>query len=133
MQGEWRRAPSRLPPALTYAYVRLLDTLTNLLTQASNSVASQIVGLTNMVLPSAGTYRIRISAPANHSASTGNYRVTVLDTSAPVIAAQPTNQLVLPGATAQFNVTVSGAVPLLDRKSTRLNSSHLGISYAVFC
>src|SRR5947199_10834839 len=24
-------------------------------------------------------------------------------------------------------------VPSLDRKSTRLNSSHLGISYAVFC
>src|SRR5437899_4273817 len=24
-------------------------------------------------------------------------------------------------------------VPALDRKSTRLNSSHLGISYAVFC
>src|SRR5262245_63927976 len=27
----------------------------------------------------------------------------------------------------------SGAVTLADRKSTRLNSSHLGISYAVFC
>src|SRR5258705_5992633 len=26
-----------------------------------------------------------------------------------------------------------GAVPTIDRKSTRLNSSHLGISYAVFC
>src|SRR5438045_5149476 len=26
-----------------------------------------------------------------------------------------------------------GEPPLLDRKSTRLNSSHLGISYAVFC
>src|SRR5258705_7603694 len=25
------------------------------------------------------------------------------------------------------------AFPSLDRKSTRLNSSHLGISYAVFC
>src|SRR5436853_7924134 len=25
------------------------------------------------------------------------------------------------------------AVAVLDRKSTRLNSSHLGISYAVFC
>src|ERR1035441_6387001 len=25
------------------------------------------------------------------------------------------------------------ALPLRDRKSTRLNSSHLGISYAVFC
>src|SRR5438045_4849031 len=28
---------------------------------------------------------------------------------------------------------VSGEVLLEDRKSTRLNSSHLGISYAVFC
>src|SRR5437899_7249515 len=27
----------------------------------------------------------------------------------------------------------TGAVECLDRKSTRLNSSHLGISYAVFC
>src|SRR5437899_4522404 len=27
----------------------------------------------------------------------------------------------------------TGCVPWLDRKSTRLNSSHLGISYAVFC
>src|ERR1035441_6176653 len=26
-----------------------------------------------------------------------------------------------------------GQVDILDRKSTRLNSSHLGISYAVFC
>src|SRR5262245_62213328 len=26
-----------------------------------------------------------------------------------------------------------GILPPLDRKSTRLNSSHLGISYAVFC
>src|SRR5437899_5405484 len=26
-----------------------------------------------------------------------------------------------------------GLSPALDRKSTRLNSSHLGISYAVFC
>src|SRR5437899_6362204 len=25
------------------------------------------------------------------------------------------------------------SIPLVDRKSTRLNSSHLGISYAVFC
>src|SRR5258705_9954541 len=27
----------------------------------------------------------------------------------------------------------SAPAPVLDRKSTRLNSSHLGISYAVFC
>src|ERR1039458_10520107 len=30
------------------------------------------------------------------------------------------------------NVSLSGGI-LKDRKSTRLNSSHLGISYAVFC
>src|ERR1039458_1696478 len=28
---------------------------------------------------------------------------------------------------------VTGLIAVLDRKSTRLNSSHLGISYAVFC
>src|SRR5258705_1846298 len=28
---------------------------------------------------------------------------------------------------------VSGETQFIDRKSTRLNSSHLGISYAVFC
>src|SRR5262245_65072754 len=32
------------------------------------------------------------------------------------------------------NVVINGQVKLeRDRKSTRLNSSHLGISYAVFC
>src|SRR5699024_6789642 len=31
----------------------------------------------------------------------------------------------------RFNTTVANAV--LDRKSTRLNSSHVSISYAVFC
>src|SRR5437899_8493743 len=31
------------------------------------------------------------------------------------------------------NVAISAAATITDRKSTRLNSSHLGISYAVFC
>src|SRR5437899_8787029 len=37
---------------------------------------------------------------------------------------------------AVFAIGADGALPdgsVLDRKSTRLNSSHLGISYAVFC
>src|SRR5437899_7345408 len=43
-----------------------------------------------------------------------------------------------PKATATFtahflDVALGLALPLADRKSTRLNSSHLGISYAVFC
>src|SRR2546426_3124934 len=32
-----------------------------------------------------------------------------------------------------FHGIVQGTFPKLDRKSTRLNSSHLVISYAVFC
>src|SRR2546426_7232623 len=30
-------------------------------------------------------------------------------------------------------VCIRGAIAMIDRKSTRLNSSHLVISYAVFC
>src|SRR5947199_1380681 len=33
----------------------------------------------------------------------------------------------------RFGVHVSASLEKQDRKSTRLNSSHLGISYAVFC
>src|SRR5256885_7044347 len=33
----------------------------------------------------------------------------------------------------RLSVTGNGGVPRPDRKSTRLNSSHLVISYAVFC
>src|ERR1035441_10892906 len=36
-------------------------------------------------------------------------------------------------ALAAIAVTAFGPPAILDRKSTRLNSSHLGISYAVFC
>src|SRR5205814_10672979 len=32
-----------------------------------------------------------------------------------------------------FFMAPVGALTIADRKSTRLNSSHLGISYAVFC
>src|SRR5690606_41426453 len=34
---------------------------------------------------------------------------------------------------SHFSVRTSGAVAEQDRKSTRLNSSHVKISYAVFC
>src|SRR5207249_9803238 len=38
--------------------------------------------------------------------------------------------LAIPGLAQYFAVFVHGAI---DRKSTRLNSSHVSISYAVFC
>src|SRR5204863_212564 len=35
--------------------------------------------------------------------------------------------------TARIAAAVKGRAPVIDRKSTRLNSSHVEISYAVFC
>src|SRR5438045_2582303 len=37
------------------------------------------------------------------------------------------------GASGSYSATMRVPPQRLDRKSTRLNSSHLGISYAVFC
>src|SRR5438045_363094 len=37
------------------------------------------------------------------------------------------------GAKLALDITVKDSTGRVDRKSTRLNSSHLGISYAVFC
>src|SRR5690606_40364406 len=39
----------------------------------------------------------------------------------------------LPDGTARLRPGETGRLPLRDRKSTRLNSSHVKISYAVFC
>ncbi len=68
-----------LSPYLNFADVRLLDTSTNLLAQASNAAPAQMLMLTDVTLPSDGIYRIQIRAPDNQSASTGNYQVTVWD------------------------------------------------------
>src|ERR1035441_1606690 len=40
---------------------------------------------------------------------------------------------VVPGEGPDHVAAKDGSLSLIDRKSTRLNSSHLGISYAVFC
>src|SRR5689334_23688082 len=49
-------------------------------------------------------------------------------------SARPSHQKKGPGACASGPIVVEQAsVHRLDRKSTRLNSSHSSISYAVFC
>src|SRR5688500_19293875 len=50
-----------------------------------------------------------------------------------VFAQQVTEDLFSLRVLAFANCSVPFGVSLLDRKSTRLNSSHLVISYAVFC
>ncbi len=80
-----------LPPQLNYALVQLFDPSTNLVAQGSNTVAQNIVGLPNIILPVDGTYTVAVRAPANHSASTGNYLVTVWDAT-PTVASLVVNQ-----------------------------------------
>src|SRR5947199_4216021 len=47
---------------------------------------------------------------------------------------RPPGHLPAPGAGDRRHLRGAGGLPgRRDRKSTRLNSSHLGISYAVFC
>src|SRR5690606_41437642 len=45
----------------------------------------------------------------------------------------PAERLVVGGRGRAVVAVRHGSVELLDRKSTRLNSSHVKISYAVFC
>src|ERR1035438_10562502 len=45
----------------------------------------------------------------------------------PIVAFVRTNRI------RTLELRLAGVEAALDRKSTRLNSSHLGISYAVFC
>src|SRR5205085_9571040 len=55
----------------------------------------------------------------------------------PLLTALPGAGVVVParapGAEDRCRALAAGRVRLLDRKSTRLNSSHSQISYAVFC
>src|SRR5207249_8435044 len=66
-----------------------------------------------------------------------SFTVTVRDTEPPGIAC-PANITVnaAPGlcmGNVTFAVTATDNCAVTDRKSTRLNSSHVSISYAVFC
>src|SRR5262245_65017993 len=51
----------------------------------------------------------------------------------PVILGEPGDEALLGVVTLEMLGFVLNPFSRTDRKSTRLNSSHLGISYAVFC
>src|SRR5262245_4296363 len=50
-----------------------------------------------------------------------------------ILAAIFLHEKLTPPRLVQLALGLVGVLIILDRKSTRLNSSHLGISYAVFC
>src|SRR5438045_7213689 len=58
---------------------------------------------------------------------------TTLFRSNAVLGACVQIDIVIPHAAAADGAQARDTAQGLDRKSTRLNSSHLGISYAVFC
>jgi uncharacterized repeat protein (TIGR03803 family) len=68
----------------------------------------------------AATYSVIVSN-ANRSVTSSNATLTVIDP--PLIAAQPTNVLVLPGANAAFGVSVTSAAPF--RYQWRFNGANL--------
>src|SRR5262245_64228761 len=59
--------------------------------------------------------------------------LVVMMTAADVTAQSPRFGVGRPPTPAEIRELGSAIAPDGDRKSTRLNSSHLGISYAVFC
>src|SRR5256885_6476486 len=69
--------------------------------------------------------------PGDHDPAVGT--TYVLDMTQPTPLWQQTASLANPRAYLNLTVLPDGNVLATDRKSTRLNSSHLVISYAVFC
>src|SRR5437870_6350739 len=68
------------------------------------------------------------------TATTEIYTLSLHD-ALPILFSEPVDQLVVtPGhENLQTEFVENHRVSKLDRKSTRLNSSHVAISYAVFC
>src|SRR5688500_19414553 len=66
------------------------------------------------------------------SSTTELYTLSLHD-ALPIYRSTPANSRTHHGAHARIGVADRRERPWADRKSTRLNSSHLVISYAVFC
>lgn len=87
-------APAPLSPYLSWANVQILDPQNNPLGPANgvNSASpGAIVTLNNILLPTDGTYKIRVRASTDHTASTGNYLVGIWD-STPNVQTLPLSQ-----------------------------------------
>jgi RHS repeat-associated protein len=68
-----------LAPQLGWGSVMLLNSLGAVLASGSSSASGSIVLLSNVSVPSDGTYTIQIEASAGHSDSIGNYVVSAYD------------------------------------------------------
>src|SRR5699024_12540467 len=79
------------------------------------------------------TYRHLHSFPTRRSSDLGSHAQFISSAGKPNAKCSPTNGTPYGNATFPDGVPLVGEHLALDRKSTRLNSSHVSISYAVFC
>ncbi|HYV35104.1 MAG TPA: nidogen-like domain-containing protein, partial [Gemmataceae bacterium] len=77
--GDQGAQPHPLDPALNFAQVQLLDSNDNVLATNANVLSGADVSILGFTFPADGTYRIRVSAPPDHPASTGNYIILAGD------------------------------------------------------
>ena len=98
---------------LTYQWQFDNGSSTNYLANGGNISGSGTSALTigNVSLANAGMYSVVVSDSAG-AATSFWATLTVLTGQPPVIAAQPSSQTVLPGATASFTVVAAGDAPL---------------------
>ena len=82
-----------LSPYLGNVEVQLFDRYDHVLATASSTADEAVVTLSNVPLPIDGVYRVRIQAPGDHPSDTGNYVLTVWD-STPDVAPLVLNQQV---------------------------------------
>src|SRR5205823_2662787 len=69
--------PAPLAPTLDFAQVRLVDPNGNVLATAASSSAGQVASVLAVTLPVDGTYRVQVSAAADHISNHGNYELSV--------------------------------------------------------
>lgn len=72
---------------------------------------ARVLGLSNVVTSDAGNYSVIVSNALGSATSTG--ALLAVTSSPPYLVLQPTNQTLAPGATATFNVTALGNLPLV--------------------
>ncbi len=85
-------------PRLQWAQAQLLGPSGKVLASASDTTANAILALTNVTLPTDGTYTIAVKAASSHAAITGNYIVAAYDVTANV-------------QSLNVNQTTTGTVP----------------------
>src|SRR5262245_61375323 len=93
--------------------------VTNVVTGETRGATSQVNGAYIVPLLPPGNYRVEVAQSGFKSAARAGLPVNVTETTKLDVRLEV-------GA-------ITETMAIEDRKSTRLNSSHLGISYAVFC